>query len=79
MFPITWVVPRNAAHQPDKAGVSERAQRVVFHWLEGYYVSLEIKDSRDLEVVTDDRKGIGRNWASQTGAMMWGMFGESAV
>jgi len=31
MFPITWVVPRNAAHQPDKAGVSERAQRVVFH------------------------------------------------
>ena len=79
MFPITWVVPRDAAHQPDKAGVSERAQRVVFHWLEGYYVSLEIKDSRDLEVVTDDPKGIGRNWASQTEAMMWGMFGESTV
>ena len=33
----------------DMAGVSERAQRVVFHCLDGYYVSLEIKDLRDKE------------------------------
>ena len=33
----------------DMAGVSEQARRVVFHCLDGYYVSLEIKDLRDRE------------------------------
>ena len=33
----------------DMAGVSEQARRVVFHCLDGYYVSLEIKDLRDCE------------------------------
>ncbi|MCH7736111.1 MAG: molybdopterin-dependent oxidoreductase [Chloroflexi bacterium] len=33
----------------DLAGVSSQAQRVVFHCLDGYYVSLEIKDLREGE------------------------------
>ncbi len=36
-------------HLLEMAGVSDQARRVVFHCLDGYYVSLEIKDLRDRE------------------------------
>ena len=36
-------------HLLDLAGASAQAQRVVFHCLDGYYVSLEIKDLRERE------------------------------
>ena len=36
-------------HLLDLAGASTQAQRVVFHCLDGYYVSLEIKDLRERE------------------------------
>ena len=36
-------------HLLDQAGVSPQARRVVFHCLDGYYVSLELKDLRERE------------------------------
>jgi DMSO/TMAO reductase YedYZ molybdopterin-dependent catalytic subunit len=36
-------------HLLEMAGVSDQARRVVFHCLDGYYVSLEIKDLRNRE------------------------------
>ena len=36
-------------HILDQAGVSPQARRVVFHCLDGYYVSLELEDLRNME------------------------------